>query len=201
MQLNWQKYLQRSRRFVRRVRLRAKLLESRAGYTIAEMSLAMMAAAICIGGISWQVAAAVELVVKADARTIALALAQAKMSQLMNNPNLSPTDQPYATMQNAGIYSGYRWKVKVNEEKINITAIAQGQMESVFESQMPDGVQNNSTEEEFAGSSNETQTLGDVPIYKIVVSIMPPKDRKDQWDYRVVSFQPIRKKKGAGEGG
>ncbi|MCB1172399.1 MAG: hypothetical protein KDK39_02485 [Leptospiraceae bacterium] len=165
----------------------------RNGYSLAEMALAVMAVSLYLGGIMWTIVGGVDLVVKADNRTIALALAQAKMSQLLNNPNLSPSRGEYRTINNSGIYNGFRWQVEIKQDKVNLAEVSEkGSMAPDIDDQLPASVQNPSTREESAGSSTSTVTGGDIEILRIIVSIKPPEATSQDWVYRVVSFQPLR---------
>lgn len=167
---------------------------SRSGYSLAEMALAMMATSMYLGSLMWAIAGGVNLTLKADQRTIALALAQAKMSQLVNNPNLSPTDTDYAKISGSGIYNNYRWKIKISQDKVNLAEVAQsGKINFDVSDKVPAGVQNQSTKKESMGSSTSTETGGELEIYRIIIMIRPPKTSSVDFVYRVSTFQPVRK--------
>ena len=173
---------------------------SRSGYSLAEMALAVMAVSLFLGGMMWSVVQGIQLTVKADQRTIALALAQAKMSQLMNNPNLSATKTEYRKMQSAGIYTDYRWKVKVTQDKVDLAEVSQsGRIAPAVDDKLPSSVQNNTTQKESLGTSKTTETGGEIEILRVTVSIKPPESTGADWVYRVTTFQPLKKTRQASE--
>lgn len=193
--------LRRGRRIHRRLRHRARYLKRRAGFTLVEMALALGIASSFLVFLTANVSEGIQMQLEADRMTVAVAIAQAKLSQLRNNPNLSPVDQE-GELTDAGMYSGYKFKIRVTEEDLDLAEIQQsGKIQSpALGDQLPAGVQNSSGKQESLGTAEQTQTGGKIPTLRILVVIEYPVGNGFR-EFRVETLQAQRKTSQPGGGG
>lgn len=187
--------LSRLHRLRRRLAWISLRMKARSGLTLAEMSLALVMAAIMSVMVTTTVSDALRMQGEADRMSVAVALAQTKLSQLLSNPNLSTSDSKGQLGSDAGIYAGYGYEVNVREEKVNLTEVAKTGRLEVVNDQLPAGAQNTGGNVEKAGEGAKTATGGDVDIVRIVVKIYYPLGREGgTGEYRVETFRGATKK-------
>lgn len=187
----------RGHRFRRRLALISLRLKARSGLTLAEMSLALVMAAIMSVMVTTTVSDGLRMQGEADRMSVAVALAQTKLSQLLSNPNLSTSDSKGQLGSDAGVYAGYGYEVNVREEKIDLAKVAEtGELEGLaVDDQLPAGAQNTAGNTQRAGEGTKTQTGGLVDIVRIVVKIYYPLGREGgTGEYRVETFRGGAKK-------
>ncbi|MEQ9362934.1 MAG: prepilin-type N-terminal cleavage/methylation domain-containing protein [Leptospirales bacterium] len=192
------------RRILRRFRTRARRLRRRSGFTLVEMALALAIASSFLVFLTANVSEGIQMQLEADRMTVAVAIAQAKLSQLRNNPNLSPIDQE-GELTDAGMYSGYKFRIRVTEEDLDLAEIQQsGKIQSpALGDQLPAGVQNQAGAEESLGTSETTATGGKIPTMRILVVIEYPVGNGFR-EFRVETLQAARRASqgsGGGAGG
>ena len=183
---------------LRRMYLRASLrLKKATGLTLVEMAMAIGVTATMTLSVTATIAEGLRLQMEAGRLTVAVALAQTKLAQLLSNPNLATDRQEGSFDEDAGMYSGYGYEVEVREEQIDLANIAQtGELKGVStDDQMPTGVQNDAATTEKAGQGAATETGGLVDIVRIIVKITYPRGNKnnDKGTYRVETFQAAKK--------
>ncbi|MCR9144560.1 MAG: prepilin-type N-terminal cleavage/methylation domain-containing protein [bacterium] len=183
----------RLRRLWRKLRNRARHLQRRAGFTLVEMALALAIASSFLVFLTANVSEGIQMQLEADRMTVAVAIAQAKLSQLRNNPNLSPLEKE-DTISDAGMYSGYKFRIKVTEEDLDLAEIQQsGKIQSpALGDQLPAGVQNQAGNEESLGTSESTATGGKIPTLRILVVIEYPVGTGFR-EFRVETLQAARR--------
>lgn len=174
-------------------------LRRRLGFSLFEVALALGVASGFLVVLTATVAEGLRMQIESDRLTLAMVVAQAKLSQLRNNPNLSPLDEE-GEIENAGQYSGYRFHLKVAEEKLDLAKIAEGGGDEANTPAVDDllepGVQNNTAEEESLGTSEQTQTGGLVEVLRVIVAIDYPSG--DGYNtYHIETLLPKRKTVGA----
>ena len=170
-------------------------LKRRTGLTLIEMSMAMLFAGIFSTTIVITVADGLEMQVEADRLSAAVAVTQMKLSQLLSNPNLETSEQKGAFDEKDGIYAGYKYEIKVREEKIDLAKVAEtGELDGVnLDDQLPAGFQNGGASREDKGPA--TQTGGVVDIVRIVMKVNYPRGRRGgEGEYRVETFRGAAKK-------
>lgn len=137
----------------------------------------------------------------ANRQSVAAALAQTKMSQLLSRPVLEPGVDEGEFGENAGMYAGYSFRLEIREEQLDLARIAaQGKLEGIpVDDKMPAGVRNTEGDIESLGTSEKTQTGGLIPVYRIVLEIQYPVGLNLKDTYRVETFRSARKTLQAGE--
>lgn len=189
------------RRLLRRFRNRARHWRRRAGFTLVEMALALAIASSFLVFLTANVSEGIQMQLEADRMTVAVAIAQAKLSQLRNNPNLSPVDQE-GELTDAGMYSGYKFRIKVTEQDLDLAEIQEsGKIKSPsLGDQLPAGVQNQAGNQESLGTSTSTQTGGKIPTLRILVAIEYPVGNGFR-EFRVETMQAQRRPSQGSGGG
>ena len=66
---------------------------SRSGMTIAESAIALLVASFMMIAVVTQVADGIRMQLESDRLSLAVTLAQAKMTQLINNPEITPGEE------------------------------------------------------------------------------------------------------------
>lgn len=168
------------------------------------MALATAVTAVFTITIASVLSAAINNQALAERLTIASTLAQTKMSQLLSAPNIEPTghedhgqgaSEPQTFGPDAGIYAGYKVRLIVVAEKINLQeAASRGSLEGIpLDDKIPAGVQNQEQTIEKAGSSESSITGGDVAVHRIIIEVMSPQESNDHPLYRVETIRPAEK--------
>lgn len=167
---------------------------SRHGLTLFEMAIAIGLVSTVIVMILSSVSGSLQLQSEADRMSVAVALAQTKLSQLMSRPNLTTSHNKGNFGSNAGMYAGYEFEIDVREDRINLAEVAQsGKLQGTpVSDQLPAGVQNQG-ETQKAGQTVATQTGGEVDIVRIVVLIRFPRGQGLKGTYRVETFRRSQK--------
>ncbi len=178
-------------RLVRRVARLNRRAQKRAGLTLLEMGLAVATASAMAFMITSTVASALRMQMEADRLTVAAALAQTKLAQLLTNTTISSGDSKGSFGSDAGIFAGYDWSVHIREEKIDLAKVMEsGKLEGVpLDDQMPAGIQNESGAPEKAGQTVATQTGGLVDVVRLIVRIYYPRGDGIKGEYRVETFR------------
>lgn len=158
------------------------------------MALALGIASSFLVFLTANVSEGIQMQLEADRLTIAVAIAQAKLSQLRNNPNLGALDQD-GELNDAGMYSGYRFKLKVTEEFLDLADVqASGKIQApAVDDQLPAGIQNQAGDQESLGTSEQTATGGRIETLRIIVIIEYPVGNGFK-EFRVETLQAARKK-------
>ena len=167
-------YLLRLRRHLLRSSLR---LRRRTGFSLIEASFAVVISVWFLVGVTGTIATAMQHQLEADRYIMAVALTEAKLSQLRNSPSLRPGHQE-GTIEDAGLFTGLHWDLRVVDDKINLTEVQQtGRMHAPdVDDQLPDAVQNREQEESLGGRSGGLTTLGDLEVTRIIITISFPEE-------------------------
>ena len=188
------KYIERLRKVRRGLGLRFARVNlrfhKRAGLTLLEMGLAVATASSMAFLVTATVASALRMQMEADRLTVAAALAQTKLAQLLTNTNVSTGDSKGTFGSDQGIYAGYDWSVHIREEKIDLAQVVEtGKLQGVpLDDQLPAGIQNQAGPER-AGQTATTQTGGLVDVVRMVVRIQYPRGDGVKGEYRVETFR------------
>ncbi len=183
----------------RRLRRWVRRLRQRLGFSLFEVALALGVASAFLVVLTATVSEGLRMQIESDRLTLAMVVAQAKLSQLRNNPNLSPLDEE-GEIENAGQYSGYRFRLRVAEEKLDLAKLAQGEDDEdspSVDDLLETGVQNTAAEEESLGTSERSQTGGLVDVLRVIVAIDYPSGNGYN-TYHIETLLPQRKTVGAG---
>ena len=166
----------------------------RKGLTLVDVAMAMLVAAVLLSTVLVLVADAQGMRKEAERISLAVALAQAKLSQLLSNPELESMKKKGMFDKNSGIYSEYEWEIEVREETIDLAKVAEsGELESVpLDDKLPEGIQNESGREKM-GQGAATQTGGMVDIIRIIINITYPRGGSERGEYRVETFRGAKK--------
>ena len=191
-------YLSRLRKYFNRPDsvLRFKKDKSREGLTLVDMALAVMVAAVMTISVTNTVATGMRMQKEADRLTVAVALAQLKMSQLLSNPFLKNDKKSGQFPKRAGIYAGYKWEWEVKEDEIDLAEVARtGELTGAapVDDKLPTGVQNLAEDKSLGSGGATTQTGGKINIVRIIVVINYPKGRGKMGVYRVETFRGQKK--------
>lgn len=166
---------------------------SRRGMTLIEMAIAIAVAASMLMIITMTVSTGLRMQTESDRLSVAVSLAQTKLSQLMSNPGLTAGKSTGQFGQEGGLYAGYAYEITIKEERIDLAKVAaEGEIKpAVVGDQIPAGTQNQAatTVRNVTGS----ETGGLVDIVRIIVIIKYPKGR-GQGEYRVETFKGVPKK-------
>ncbi len=175
--------------------------QSRKGFTLVEMALAQGIASSYLEFLTANLSEGNQMQLEADRLTVAVAIAQAKLTQLRNTPNLGPLDQE-GELNEAGMYSGYRFKIEVREEPLDLAEIQRSGkiLAPAVDDQLPAGVQNTAGGTESLGTSEQTATGGRIDTLRIVVIIEYPVGGGYR-EFRVETLQAQRKTSRPGGGG
>ena len=187
----------RGRLWLRRA---TRSVQRRSGFTLVEMALALAIASSFLVFLTANVSEGIQMQLEADRLTVAVAIAQAKLSQLRNNPNLAPLDQE-GELSDAGMYSGYKYHLIVTEEVLDLADVQQsGKIQApALDDQLPAGVQNQQGDTESLGTSEATATGGRIDTLRIVVIVKYPVGNGFK-EFRVETLQAARKRSTPGEG-
>jgi len=165
----------------------------RRGMTLVEMAIAIAVAATMLMIITMAVSKGIQLQNEAEKLSLAVSLAQTKLSQLMSNPALADGTTRGKFGDEGGLYAGYSWEITIRTDRIDLAKVAQeGELKpSVAASEIPTGTQNTvgKTEKNVTG----TETGGLVDIIRIVVKIQYPRGG-GSGEYRVETFKGAPKK-------
>ncbi|MBI3395198.1 MAG: hypothetical protein HY042_05140 [Spirochaetia bacterium] len=188
-----QKRLRRLFRMLSAASLRTR---ARTGLTLAEMAIAMAVATMMTVLVTTTVSDGLRLQGEADRLSVAVALAETKLSQLLSNPNLSTSNNRGTMGDDTGIYAGYTYDIKITEEKIDLAKSGEtGELNALpVGDQMPAGATNTAANPPKMGESTKTETGGTVDIVRIVVKIIYPRGRSGPGEYRVETFRGAAKK-------
>jgi hypothetical protein len=158
------------------------------------MALALGIASSFLVFLTANVSEGIQMQLEADRLTIAVAIAQAKLSQLRNNPNLGPLDEE-GELSDAGMYSGYQFHLRVTEETLDLAEVQQsGKIQApAVGDQLPAAVQNSQGNRESLGTSEQTATGGRIDTLRIVVIIKYPVGNGFK-EFRVETLQAARKR-------
>lgn len=167
---------------------------SRRGMTLPEMAIAILVASIVLVAITVTVSHGVAVQQESDRLSVAVSLAQTKLSQLMSNPNLTAGKNSGQFGQEGGLYAGYAYDIEIKEERIDLAKVAQeGELKpAAVNDQLPPGSQN-----QAAGATRNvtgSATGGLVDIVRIIVKIRYPKGGSSTGEYRVETFKGAPKK-------
>lgn len=189
---NYKNRLRKMRARIARNLARAnRRLQKRAGLTLLEMGLAVATASSMAFLITSTVASALQMQMEADRITVAAALAQTKLAQLLTNTNISAGDSKGTFGSDAGIYAGYDWSVHIREEKIDLAQVLEtGKLQGVpLGDQLPAGIQNQGEVQATGGTTAKTQTGGLVDVVRMIVRIHYPRGDGVKGEYRVETFR------------
>lgn len=168
-------------------------LRYRKGMTLVEMGLATAVAAVFCMMVALLVNDGLRLQMLAGKKSLAAALAQTKMSQLLSRPVLEPgTDE--GTIGSDGMYAGYAFNLTIKEEQLDLAQVVQeGKLEGMpVDDKMPADVRNTEGDVESLGTGPQSQTGGMIPVYRIVLVITYPIGQNRTDSYRVETFRSAR---------
>jgi len=166
----------------RRIRAVAK------GFTLIEVSLALVVAAVMLATVTMTVADAMRMQQESARYAVAVSLAQAKISQLLARPDLDVASESGEFGRDSGMYSGYKFKLDITREKLDITKITEEGVlssEAPVEDLLPPDIQNSSDKKEEKIGAPEGDKM---EILKIVVTIRYPM-KSSEGIYTVSTFR------------
>lgn len=168
---------------------------SREGFTIAEAGIAIAVASLLLIAVTASVSEGIRMQLEADRLSLAVTLAQAKMTQLLNNPELSPGDEEGGFDEGFGMYSGYGYKISVTEVNLDLAQVAEtGTITPAsLDDELPATVQNPDDRDEKMGESTKSETGGVVPVYDIRITISYPRGNGPRGIYEVRTYKDTGK--------
>ncbi len=188
--------MRRAREWLRYRNSRSRTNNRRKAFTLVETALAMAIAAIMLVTVTATIADGERLLLEADRLSLALSVAQAKMTQLTSGIGLEVTNEAGRFDDRAGPYAGFAYTIEVREEQIDLAQVAEtGTISSAppLEDQLPAGVQNQELQEK-AGSSASSVTGGLVDVYRVSVEITYPRGISgEKGTYNLVTYRENKK--------
>ncbi len=160
------------------------------GFTLLEMGLAVAIASAVLAYTAAIIAQGLRLQEEAGRLATAIMLAQTKISQLRNDPDLKPLDES-GQFEEEGLYQGYGWEIEVREEKFDLAKVYGDQEEDAglaIDDLLPEEARNEGDEEQVS-LSDRAATFGEIEVMRINVVITYPKGSGERGTYRVETFQ------------
>ena len=151
----------------------------RYGFTLVEVSLAVLVLSVVLSLSVLSVASAFNLQTESDRLLVAARLAQEKLAELKNDPDLDVTDRTEEISDSDSVYNGYIYTIQVREEEVNLTDIAEAGATGVaLDELLPSAATNEEKKGNDLFSDSNLVSLGSVRIWRITVSIKYPRGRK-----------------------
>lgn len=172
--------------------MRQHRIRLRRGVTLVEMALAMSVAATFCMMTLYMLADGMRLRQKSEKMSLASALAQAKMAQLLSRPFLDVANED-GEMGDSGPYAHFKYTIKITEEQIDLAAVSsEGKISGVnVDDRLDAGVQNGKPRER-AGQGAATETGGLIDINRIILIIDYPVGRERE-QLRIETFKAASK--------
>ena len=167
-------------------------LSNRSGFTLIEMAIAVGVVAMMMASAATLVVKGLELQRESERLRVAVILSQSKLSQLLTRPDLSPASESGEIGKENGLYSGYKYKIVIANEKIDLAKISETGKVSFapVDDKLPEDATNTS-ETEKMGQGAVSQTGGMVEVMKITVGITYPRGDGSNGEYTVMTFRKL----------
>ncbi len=149
----------------------------RSGFSLLEMSLAIVIiSAVLITGIT-MVVGSLNLQREADRLALAMSLVQTKIADLRSDKDLAATDDAGEFSDSESIYYGYKWETKVTEEKLNLNELLESNFGGLGDEDQLAGSFRNEDNKDDSQSKQGLFALAELPILRIHITVTYPKTR------------------------
>ena len=165
----------------------------KSGFTLIEMAISVGLVATIMVSVALLLAQGIANQKETERLRLAVVLSQSKLSQLLTRPDLSPVSESGTIGNDNRMYRGYKYKIDITNEKIDLAKIAEKGSISFapVEDKLPEDVTNASQSEKM-GQGVTSQTGGLIDIMKIVVTILYPRGDGSEGEYSVMTFRKIK---------
>jgi prepilin-type N-terminal cleavage/methylation domain-containing protein len=167
-----------------------KICSDKSGFTLIEMSIAVGVVALMMAGVTTLIVRGLALQKESEKLRVAVILSQGKLSQLLTRPDLSPTSESGEIKNDNTLYAGYKYKIDITNERIDLAKISQTGKVSFapVNDKLPEDTINTGKNEKM-GEGVASQTGGLIDVMKIAVTIIYPRGDDTNGEYVVMTFR------------